>query len=63
MAARDLLVEIGKEGGNLGSTPTVDGDRVYAVGQDGDLVCVDARKEGVVWKRNFKSLVPMNSTP
>jgi outer membrane protein assembly factor BamB len=47
-------VEVGKEGGNLGSTPTVDGDRVYAVGQDGDLVCVDVKKERVVWKRNFK---------
>ena len=23
------------------STPTVDGDRVYAIGTDGDLVCVD----------------------
>src|SRR5581483_4859248 len=28
-------VELGKAGGNLGCTPTVDGDRVYALGQEG----------------------------
>jgi outer membrane protein assembly factor BamB len=48
-------VEVGKEGGNLGSTPTVDGDRVYAVGQQGDLVCVDAGKKRVVWRKNFRT--------
>jgi outer membrane protein assembly factor BamB len=35
------------------STPTVDGDRVYAIGTDGDLVCVDAQSGDVRWKRNF----------
>src|SRR5689334_20963012 len=30
--------EVGKSGGNLGCTPTVDGERLYAVGQEGDLV-------------------------
>jgi hypothetical protein len=33
--------EVGQAGGNLGCTPTVDGDRVYALGQEGDLVCVN----------------------
>jgi outer membrane protein assembly factor BamB len=33
-------------------TPTVDGDRVYALGSDGDLVCVDtAGKEK--WRKNL----------
>jgi outer membrane protein assembly factor BamB len=47
-------VEVGAEGGNLGCTPTVDGDRVYAVGQHGDLVCIDAAKATVTWRTNFK---------
>ncbi len=34
-------------------TPTVDGDRVYAVGTDGDLVCLDAVTGDVRWRRNF----------
>jgi outer membrane protein assembly factor BamB len=46
--------EIGPSGGNLGSTPTVDGDRVYAVGQGGDLVCVDADTGKEQWHRNFE---------
>lgn len=44
--------EVGPAGGSLGCTPTVDGDRVYALGQMGDLVCIDrAGKE--VWRRNL----------
>jgi outer membrane protein assembly factor BamB len=35
------------------STPTVDGDRVYAIGTDGDIVCVDAKSGDVRWQRNF----------
>jgi outer membrane protein assembly factor BamB len=46
--------EVGDAGGNLGSTPTVDGDRVYAVGQQGDLVCVDANGGSLRWHKNFK---------
>lgn len=39
-------------GGSLGCTPTVDGDRVYALGQMGDLVCID--KDGKqVWHRDL----------
>ena len=34
-------------------TPTVDGDRVYAIGTDGDLVCLDAATGEVRWRRNF----------
>ena len=34
------------------STPTADGDRIYALGSDGDLVCLD--KDGkVVWHKNL----------
>jgi outer membrane protein assembly factor BamB len=45
--------EVGKQGGDLGSTPTVDGDHVYAVGQEGDLVCVEIATGKVVWRKNF----------
>ncbi len=48
-------VEIGKPGGNLGSTPTVEGDRLYAVGQEGDLVCVDIPGQKVLWRKSFFS--------
>jgi outer membrane protein assembly factor BamB len=34
-------------------TPTVDGGRVYAIGTDGDLVCLDAVTGDVRWRRNF----------
>src|SRR5262249_16513455 len=34
------------------STPTVDGDRVYALGGHGDLLCVDARGKEV-WRKNL----------
>jgi outer membrane protein assembly factor BamB len=34
-------------------TPTVDGDRVYALGGFGDLVCVDANKGLEVWRKNL----------
>jgi outer membrane protein assembly factor BamB len=46
--------EVGKSGDNLGSTPTVDGDRVYAVGQAGDLVCLDAETGKERWHKNFE---------
>jgi outer membrane protein assembly factor BamB len=45
--------EVGKSGGNLGCTPTVDGDRVYALGQEGDLVCLEAKDGKRVWHRNL----------
>ena len=35
-------------------TPTVDGDRVYAIGTRGDLVCVRAATGELVWRRHFE---------
>jgi outer membrane protein assembly factor BamB len=37
------------------STPTVDGDRIYALGSDGDLVCAEKAEGKVKWKKNLKS--------
>jgi outer membrane protein assembly factor BamB len=45
--------EVGESGGNLGCTPTVDGDRVYALGQKGDLVCLKTADGSRVWHRNL----------
>lgn len=45
--------KVGAAGGNLGCTPTVDGERVYALGQEGDLVCLDAKDGNRVWHRNL----------
>ena len=52
---------IGKVGPNMGpqypgarSTPTVDGDRMYVLGSDGDLACVERDKGKVVWTKNLK---------
>jgi outer membrane protein assembly factor BamB len=45
--------EVGTAGGNLGCTPTVDGDRVFALGQEGDLVCLEAKDGTRVWRRNL----------
>lgn len=47
--------EVGRAGGNLGCTPTVDGDRLYAVGQQGDLVCLAVADGKLIWKKNFKT--------
>jgi len=49
-------VKIGKTGGNYKgprSTPTVDDDRVYALGQFGDLICADVKTGEIVWRKNF----------
>ena len=55
-------IEIGKVGKNQGiqypgarSTPTVEGDRIYALGSDGDLACLKKDKGDIVWKKNFKA--------
>ena len=45
--------EIGPSGGNLGCTPTVDGERIYALGQQGDLVCLNTSDGKQVWHRNL----------
>jgi outer membrane protein assembly factor BamB len=45
--------EVGPAGGSLGCTPTVDGDLVFALGQMGDLACID--KDGkLVWRKNLQ---------
>jgi outer membrane protein assembly factor BamB len=51
---------VGKVGRNLGpqypgprATPTVDGDRIYALGSDGDLVCLEKGGKKV-WSKNLK---------
>ena len=43
---------VGPAGGSLGCTPTAAGGRVYALGQAGDLVCVDAAGKRV-WHRHL----------
>ncbi|MFO0926790.1 MAG: PQQ-binding-like beta-propeller repeat protein [Gemmataceae bacterium] len=35
-------------------TPTVDGDRVYAISSNGTLVCLKADDGGIVWKKEFR---------
>jgi outer membrane protein assembly factor BamB len=35
-------------------TPTVDGNRVYAIGSRGRLVCADASSGAVVWQKEFQ---------
>jgi outer membrane protein assembly factor BamB len=40
------------DGGPRG-TPTVDGDRVFALGTDGDLVCLEAASGVTRWQRNL----------
>ncbi|HEX4415913.1 MAG TPA: PQQ-binding-like beta-propeller repeat protein [Lacipirellulaceae bacterium] len=37
------------------STPTVDGDTVYALGSDGDLSCLSAGDGKVKWKKNLRT--------
>lgn len=49
--------KIGKSGGDhpgTRCTPTVDGDRVYAIGQYGDLVCLEAGDGKLVWHKNLR---------
>jgi outer membrane protein assembly factor BamB len=36
------------------ATPTVDGNRVYALGAEGNLVCLGAQDGNVIWKKDFK---------
>ena len=35
-------------------TPSIDNGKVYTVGAEGDLVCLDAEKGTLVWKSDFK---------
>jgi outer membrane protein assembly factor BamB len=53
--------KVGKVGKNEGpqypgarSTPTVDGDRIYVLGSDGDLACLERDGGTIVWAKNLK---------
>lgn len=37
------------------STPTVDGEALYALGSDGDLACVDTKTGKVRWRKNLRA--------
>src|SRR5262249_30794487 len=37
------------------STPTLDGDLLYALGSDGDLVCLERPTGKVRWQKNLRS--------
>jgi outer membrane protein assembly factor BamB len=37
------------------STPTVDGNHLYALGSDGDLVCLDRHAGAILWQINVRS--------
>lgn len=52
---------IGKVGPNDGpqypasrSTPTVDGARLFALGSDGDIACLETASGKLVWKKNLR---------
>ncbi|NOX99425.1 MAG: PQQ-binding-like beta-propeller repeat protein, partial [Verrucomicrobia bacterium] len=34
-------------------TPTVDGERVYTLGAEGDLLCLNTSTGAILWKKNF----------
>jgi outer membrane protein assembly factor BamB len=36
------------------STPSADGDRLYALGSDGDLVCLDAKTGNIHWQKSLR---------
>jgi hypothetical protein len=56
-------VRIGKVGANTPtanypgarSTPTVDGDVLYALGSDGDLVCMELAGGKIRWQKNLRT--------
>lgn len=36
------------------ATPTIAGGKVYALGAEGDLICLDAQSGAVAWSKNFQ---------
>lgn len=36
------------------STPTIDGDLLYALGSDGDLACLEAKSGKIRWQKNIR---------
>ena len=62
--SRIWSVRIGKVGANntptanypgARSTPTVDGDVLYALGSDGDLVCMELADGKIRWQKNLRT--------
>ena len=47
-------VHIDGHGDGPRGTPTVDGDRIYALGAQGELVCVERDGGSVIWRKNLK---------
>jgi outer membrane protein assembly factor BamB len=41
-------------GGGPRGTPTIDGDRVYAIGGQGELVCLELDSGKIVWQKNLR---------
>jgi outer membrane protein assembly factor BamB len=37
------------------STPTVDGNSIYALGSDGDLACLEAKSGKIRWQKNIRT--------
>ena len=37
------------------STPTLDGERLYALGSDGDLVCLETASGKVIWRKSLRA--------
>lgn len=60
-AGKELwATKIGKGGGGDGypgprCTPTVDGDRLYAIGIHGALACLEVDSGKIVWRKDFKT--------
>jgi outer membrane protein assembly factor BamB len=53
------MAKLGKIGGGGGypgprCTPTVDGAMVYAMGQYGDLICIEAETGKEIWRKNMR---------
>ena len=40
--------------GKARSTPTVDGDSIYALGSDGDLACLETRSGRIRWQKSIR---------
>ena len=40
--------------GGPGSTPTIDGDRLYAISKWGDLFCLNAKTGDILWQRQIE---------
>jgi outer membrane protein assembly factor BamB len=48
------LAKVSSNGDGPRSSPTVDGDKVYAAGVAGDLVCLEAANGKEVWHKSFQ---------